>query len=73
VSDRDHGGRTAELRAERIRWKGRSRSMSQASRSMDAQPQKMNEEASVLYKRLGRHADESTGWHKKWDDPPRLG
>jgi hypothetical protein len=73
VSERDHGGRTAELRTERIRWKGRSRSMSQASRSMDAQPQKMNEEASVLDKCLGRHADESAGWHKKWDDPPRLG
>ena len=73
MSERDQGGRTAELRAERIRWKGRSRSMSQASRSMDAQPQKTNEEASVLDKCLGRHADESAGWHKKWDDPPRLG
>jgi chromosome segregation ATPase len=66
VSDRR--GRAAELRAERIRWKGRSRNMSQASRSLDKQLRQMNEQASGLDKHLGRHAEERAGWHKKWDD-----
>jgi hypothetical protein len=38
-------GRGAELRAERIRWRGRSRSMSTASRSMDERLRKMNYQA----------------------------
>ncbi len=71
MSDRDRRGRAAELRAERIRWKGRSRSMSQGSRSMDERLRQMNEQASGLDKRLGRHAEESAGWHKKWEDHPK--
>ena len=59
-------GRQAELRAQRIRWRGRSRSMNQASREM-------NEQASNLDKQLSRQAEESKGWHARWDDPPRLG
>jgi hypothetical protein len=72
MSERDRG-RGAELRAERIRWKGRSRSLSQASRSMDERLRKMNDQASLLDKRLGRHTEESKRWHRSWDDPPRLG
>jgi hypothetical protein len=67
VSVRD-GGRAAEMRAERVRWKGRSHSMSQASRSMDERLRQMNEQASGLDKHLGCHAEERAGWHKKWDD-----
>ena len=59
-------GRQAELRAQRIRWRGRFRSMNQASREM-------NEQASNLDKQLSRQAEESKGWHARWDDPPRLG
>jgi hypothetical protein len=40
VSERDRE-RGAELRAERIRWRGRPRTMSQASRSMDERLRKM--------------------------------
>jgi hypothetical protein len=69
VSDRDRRARAAELRAERIRWKGRSRSMSQGSRSMNKRLRQMNEQASVLDKRLRNHAEDSASWHKKWDDP----
>jgi hypothetical protein len=72
VSEREHD-RQAELRAERIRWRGRSRSMSRASRSMDARLRKMNDQASTLDRRLSRHAEESKSWHTTWDDPPRLG
>jgi hypothetical protein len=61
VSERDRG-RGAERRAERIRWRKRSRQMSQASQNMD-------EQASLLDKRLRRHGEESEGWHRKWDDP----
>jgi hypothetical protein len=67
--DRDRG---AELRAERIRWRGRSRSMSQASRSMDERLRKMSDQASTLDKRLGRHAEDSKSWHMTWDKPSRL-
>ncbi len=35
MSIRDRSGRTAQMRAERVRWRGRSRLMSQASRDMD--------------------------------------
>ncbi len=59
-------GRQAELRVQRIRWRGRSRSMNQASREM-------NDQASNLDKRLSRQAEESKGWHARWDEPPRLG
>ena len=61
----------AELRAERIRRRGRSRGPSQASRSMDGRLREMNDQASLLDGRLRRHTDESNGWHKLWDDPPR--
>ncbi len=61
-------GRQAELRAQRIRWRGRFRSMNQASRARE-----MNEQASNLDKQLSRQAEESKGWHARWDDPPRLG
>jgi hypothetical protein len=72
VSERD-SDRGAELRAERIRWRGRSRSMSRASRSMDERLRKMNDRASLLDKRLRLHAEQSKRWHTTWDDPPRLG
>jgi hypothetical protein len=68
--DRDRG---AEQRAERIRWRGRSRSMSRASRNMGERLRKMNAQASLLDKRLSLHAEESKSWHATWDDPPRLG
>ena len=67
MSDRDRG-RAAELRAERIGWRGHTRSMSRASRNMDNHLRKMNEEASLLDKHLRRHAEESESWHRKWDD-----
>jgi hypothetical protein len=51
VSERDRD-RGAELRAERIRWRERSRSMSRASKSMDEHLRKINEQASTLDKRL---------------------
>ena len=66
-------GRQAELRAKRIRWRGRSRSMSKASRNMDESLRKMNDQAGILDKRLRHHAEESRRWHRSWDDPPRLG
>ena len=72
MSVRDHG-RAAELRAERVRWRGRSRSMSQASRNMGERLHRMNLRASGLDMRLRRHAEKSASWHAKWDDPPRLG
>ena len=40
MSERDRS-RGAELRAERIRWRGRSRNMSQASKSMQGCLRKM--------------------------------
>jgi len=72
VSDRELS-RGAELRAERIRWRGRSRSMSQASRSMDERLYKMRDQGSTLDKRLHRHAGETKRWHAAWDDVPRPG
>ena len=72
VSERDRE-RGAELRAERVRWKGRSRNMSRASKSMDERLRKMNDQASTLDKRLSRHAEEGMRWHTMWDDPWRLG
>ena len=68
--DRDRG---AELRAEPIRWRGRSRSMSRASQSMDERLRKMNDQAGLLDRGLSRHTEESKSWHTTWDDPPRLG
>jgi hypothetical protein len=47
--------------------------MSQASRDMDEHLRQMNEEASLLDKRLHRHGEESESWHKTWDEIPRLG
>jgi uncharacterized protein YcaQ len=69
VSERERG-RQAELRAQRIRWRGRSRSMSQASRNMDERLRRMDEQGSLLDKRLSRHGEDSATWHEKWDDPP---
>ena len=40
---------------------------------MDERLRKMNDQVSVLDKRLSRHAEESKGWHARWDDPPSLG
>jgi hypothetical protein len=68
VSDRDRG-RGAELRAERMQRRVRSRQMSQASRDIDEHLRQLNEQASLLEQRLGRHGEESESWHRKWDDP----
>jgi hypothetical protein len=70
VSDRNRS-RAAELRAERIQRRVRSRRMSQASRNMDEHLRQMNEQASLLDKHLRRHGEESESWHKKWDDPTK--
>ena len=67
VRDRD---RDTQLRAERIRWRGRSRNMSHASRSMDERLRKMRDQGSTLDKRLHGLAEESKRWHTAWDDPP---
>ena len=72
VSEQDRS-RGAELRAERIRWRGRSRSMSQASRSMNERLRKMSDQGITLDKRLHGHAEESERWHIAWDDPERPG
>jgi hypothetical protein len=63
-----HSGRAAEMRAERVRWRGRSHSMSQASRNMSDRLRRMNVRASALDIRLHRHAEKSASWHAKWDD-----
>ncbi len=68
MSNRDRG-RAAERRADRILWRGPSRSMSRASRNMDEHLRQMNEQASLLDKRLRRHGEESESWHRKWDNP----
>jgi hypothetical protein len=68
VSDRNRS-RAAELRAERIQRRVRSRQMSQASRNIDEHLRQMHEQASLLDKRLRRHREESESWHRKWDDP----
>jgi hypothetical protein len=54
VSEREHG-RQAELRAERIRWRGRSRSMSLIHRSDTAHTTEMEAEygGATLYMRAG--------------------
>ena len=68
MSDRDRN-RGAELRAERMQRRVRSRRMSQASRNIDEHLRQMDEQASLLDKRLGRHGEESESWHRKWNDP----
>ena len=70
MSDRDRE-RGAQLRAERMQKKVRSRSMSEASRNMGERLRKMDDQASSLDKRLSRHAEEGQRWHTTWDDPPR--
>jgi len=72
VSDRDRT-KAAERRAERIGWRGRSRLMSRASRDMDERLREMNGRASALDKLLRWHAEERAVWHRKWDDPSRVG
>ena len=68
MSDRDRN-RGAELRAERMQRRVRSRRMSESSRNIDEHLRQMNEQATLLDKRLGRHGEESESWHRKWDDP----
>ena len=68
MSERDRN-RGAELRAERVRWRERSRDATQASRSMNERLRKMSDQGSNLDKRLRRHADDSERWHTAWDDP----
>ena len=58
MTERDRA-RGAELSAEQIQRRGRSRRMSQASRNMDEHVRRMNEQASLLDKRLGRYGEES--------------
>lgn len=72
MSDRD-GVKSAELRAERVRWKDRSSSMNQASRSMDGRLRKMQERAGELDTRLRLHREERASWHRKWGHAQRLG
>ena len=72
MSERERG-RGAELRAERVRWRERSRDASQASRSMNERLRKMRDQGSNLDKRLRRHADDSERWHTSWDDPAMTG
>ena len=67
MSERDRN-RGAELRAERVRWRERSRDATQASRSMNERLRKMSDQGSNLDKRLRRHADASERWHTAWDD-----
>jgi hypothetical protein len=43
--------------------------MNQASRNMDEHLRQMNEQASLLDKRLSLHGEESESWHRRWDDP----
>ncbi len=66
VQDR---GRAAEMRAERVRWRGRSQGMSQASRNMSERLRRMNVRASTLDMRLRRHAEKNASWRVKWVDP----
>ena len=68
MSDRERS-RGAELRAEQIQRRVRSRRMSQASRNMDEHLRQMNNQAGLLDKRLRRHGEDSESWHRKWDDP----
>jgi hypothetical protein len=66
VRDRD---RAAEMRAERVRWRGSSRGMSQASKDMSERLRRMNVRASSLDMRLHRHAEKNASWHVRWDNP----
>lgn len=70
MPDRNYN-RAAELRAERIGWRARSRSMNRASRSLDERLGLMNGGAAALDRRLWHHAGASRAWHLKWDDPQR--
>lgn len=63
------GVRAAEARAERVGWRDRSRSSNRASRSLDARLRRMNRRAAALDLRLWHHAQNSSAWHWKWDDP----
>ena len=72
MSERDRN-RGAEIRAERVRWRERSRDATQASRSMDERLRKMSDQGSKLDKRLRRHAGDSERWHTSWDDPAMTG
>jgi hypothetical protein len=46
--------------------------MSRASLSMGERLRKMNDQASLLDKRLRLHSEESKSWHTPWDDLWRL-
>jgi predicted nuclease with TOPRIM domain len=65
--------RGAELRAERVRWRERSRNVSQASQSMNERLRRMRDQGSNLDKRLRQHANDSERWHTVWDDPAMTG
>jgi hypothetical protein len=67
MSVRDREG-AAEMRAERVRWRGRSHSMSQPSKDMSERLRRMNVRASSLDMRLRRHAEKNASWHVRWDD-----
>jgi hypothetical protein len=65
VSERDRS-RGAQLRAERIQWRGRPGSMSQALRSIDDERlRKMRDQGSTLDKRVHGLAEESKRWHQE--------
>ena len=70
ASDRN-SGEAAERRAERIRWRGRSRLIGGASRDMDERLREMNGRAGALDKRLLRQAKARALWQRKRDDPSR--
>jgi len=44
--------------------------MNQALRKLYERLRRMNERASLLDKRLRRHAEKAESWHRTWDDPP---
>ena len=48
---------------------GSSHRSRKASRNIHEHLRQMDEQASLLDKRLGRHVEESESWHRKWDDP----
>jgi ActR/RegA family two-component response regulator len=72
MSVRDRGGRAAQMRAERVRWRGRSRSMSQASRNMSEHLRRMNVQASALDMRLQSSRGEQRELAREVGRPPRL-
>ena len=71
VSDRGRD-RQAELRAERIGWRKRPRSMNRGTRGLDERLGRMNGGGgAALDGRLWHHAEARRAWHLKWDDTQR--